>query len=252
MSEQNAVITYLLRLGDNGLVLGHRLSEWCGHAPELEEDLALANTALDLIGQAQLWLSLAAAYKGKDCDADTLAYRRDVAQFHNVLLVEQPNGDYAETMARQLYFDAWHYILLENLSMSRNSDIADIAGKAVKEARYHIERSRRWVICLGDGTAESHMRMQKAVNNLWMYTGELFENDEIDRQMMETAEGTDMSQLRDSWLNCIKTTLKEATLTVPNSSWMQSGGKTGTHSEHLGYLLAEMQYLQRAYPDACW
>ena len=252
MADQSDLYEYLLRLGDNCLILGHRLSEWSGHAPALEEDLALANTALDLIGQAQMWLSLAAENKGQDCDADTLAYKRDVHEFRNLLLVEQPNGDFAKTMVRQWYFDCWHHLLLDQLQGSKNSRIAEIACKAQKEVRYHLERSNQWMIYLGDGTEESHERVTRALNDLWMYVGELFENDEIDKSMRAKSIGVDMHALRAPWLQCIETTLKEATLTLPEGAWMQGGGKHGTHGEHLGYLLAEMQFLPRAYPDARW
>ena len=175
MNGQDALFDYLLRLGDNALILGHRLSEWCGHSPALEEDLALSNVALDLIGQTQLWLNLAGEVEGKGRDADKLAYLRDARDFRNVLLVEQPNGDFAMTMARQFYFDAWHYLLLRDLSGSKDSRVAEIAAKGLKEVTYHLERSRDWVLRLGDGTEESHRRMQAAIDDLWMYTGELFE-----------------------------------------------------------------------------
>jgi ring-1,2-phenylacetyl-CoA epoxidase subunit PaaC len=252
MSDKADLHEYLLRLGDNCLILGHRLSEWCGHGPELEEDLALANTALDLIGQAQLWLSLAAKVKGGKLDADVLAYRRDVHEFRNVLMVEQPNGDFAATMARQWYFDCWHHLLMDELQRSANTEIAAIASKSLKEVNYHLQRSNRWVVCLGDGTQESHERMQRALDELWMYTGEFFETDGIDKTMSKNSIGVDMATLAPRWMEHIEVILKEAGLKLPASTWMQSGGKNGTHGEHLGYLLAEMQFLARAYPDARW
>lgn len=252
MNEQEALFEYLLRLGDNALILGHRLSEWCGHAPALEEDLALANVALDLIGQTQLWLNLAGTVEGKGRDADKLAYLRDTREFRNVLLVEQPNGDFAVTMARQLYFDAWHYLLLQGLTASRDGRIAEIAAKALKEVTYHLERSREWVIRLGDGTEESHRRMQTALDDLWMYTGELFEPDEVDRAMVGAGIGPDVSTLHEPWLGLMRATAEEATLTLPQPGWTQRGGKKGIHSEHLGYILADLQFLQRAYPNATW
>jgi ring-1,2-phenylacetyl-CoA epoxidase subunit PaaC len=252
MNEQEALFEYLLRLGDNALILGHRLSEWCGHAPAIEEDLALSNVALDLIGQTQLWLNLAGEIEGKGRDADKLAYLRDARDFHNVLLVEQPNGDFAVTMARQFYFDAWHYLLLRELTISKDGRIAEVAAKALKEVAYHLERSREWILRLGDGTEESHRRMQTAIDDLWMYTGELFESDEIDQMMFRSGLGPDVSSLHETWLDLVRATTEEATLTLPQPGWAQRGGKRGIHSEHLGYILADLQFLQRAYPNATW
>jgi ring-1,2-phenylacetyl-CoA epoxidase subunit PaaC len=243
---------YLLRLGDNALILSHRLSEWCGHGPVLEEDLALTNVALDLLGQAQFWLGYAGEREGRGRDADALAYRRDAWDFRNVLLVEQPNGDYAETMARQFFFDAWHELLLKELIHSRDPRIADIAAKALKEVRYHLDRSRLWVVTLGDGTEESHERMQRAVDNLWSYTGELFEVDAIDTALVAEGVAPDASQLLEPWRATVSETLREATLEMPGPRWMHTGGKKGVHTESLGYILAEMQFLPRAYPEATW
>jgi ring-1,2-phenylacetyl-CoA epoxidase subunit PaaC len=252
MNQQDALFEYLLRLGDNALILGHRLSEWCGHSPALEEDLALSNVALDLIGQTQLWLNLAGEVEGKGRDADKLAYLRDGRDFRNVLLVEQPNGDFAVTMARQFYFDAWHYLLLRELAGSRDPRIAEIAAKGLKEVTYHLERSRDWVLRLGDGTEESHCRMQTAIDDLWMYTGELFESDEIDQAMAGEGLGPDLATLQEPWLGLVRATAEEATLSLPQPGWAQKGGKRGIHSEHLGYILADLQFLQRAYPNATW
>jgi ring-1,2-phenylacetyl-CoA epoxidase subunit PaaC len=252
MNAQDALFEYLLRLGDNALILGHRLSEWCGHSPALEEDLALSNVALDLIGQTQLWLNLAGEVEGKGRDADKLAYLRDGRDFRNVLLVEQPNGDFAVTMARQFYFDAWHYLLLRELTGSKDSRIAEIAAKGLKEVTYHLERSRDWVLRLGDGTEESHRRMQSAIDDLWMYTGELFESDEIDQAMAREGLGPDLATLHEPWLGLVRATAEEATLSLPQPGWAQKGGKRGIHSEHLGYILADLQFLQRAYPNATW
>jgi ring-1,2-phenylacetyl-CoA epoxidase subunit PaaC len=252
MNGQDALFEYLLRLGDNALILGHRLSEWCGHSPALEEDLALSNVALDLIGQTQLWLNLAGEVEGKGRDADKLAYLRDGRDFRNVLLVEQPNGDFAVTMARQFYFDAWHYLLLRELTGSKDSRIAEIAAKGLKEVTYHLERSRDWVLRLGDGTEESHRRMQSAIDDLWMYTGELFESDEIDQAMAREGLGPDLATLHEPWLGLVRATAEEATLSLPQPGWAQKGGKRGIHSEHLGYILADLQFLQRAYPNATW
>ncbi len=252
MSGQDALFEYLLRLGDNALILGHRLSEWCGHSPALEEDLALSNVALDLIGQTQLWLNLAGEVEGKGRDADKLAYLRDARDFRNLLLVEQPNGDFAATMARQFYFDAWHYLLLRELTGSKDARIAEIAAKGLKEVTYHLERSRDWILRLGDGTEESHRRMQTAIDDLWMYTGEMFESDEVDQAMMRDGIGPDLSSLHEPWLGLMRATAEEATLTLPQPGWAQRGGKRGIHSEHLGYILADLQFLQRAYPNATW
>lgn len=235
-----------LHLGDNDLILSQRLGEWCGHGPVLEEDLALTNVALDLLGQARLWLSLAAEAEGKGRDEDQLAYLRDAGEFRNLLLVEQPNADYASTMARQFYFDAWHMGLLEQLSASSNQHLAAIAAKSVKEVAYHLQRSRGWIICLGDGTDESHRRMQTALEDLWSYTGEMFTPGRDDEAWC------DLPALRPAWLAEVERTLAQATLALPTGTWMQRGGKQGRHSEKLGTLLAELQFLQRAYPGAQW
>jgi ring-1,2-phenylacetyl-CoA epoxidase subunit PaaC len=252
MTAQSALFEYLLRLGDNALILGHRLSEWCGHSPALEEDLALSNVALDLIGQTQLWLSLAGEVEGMGRDADKLAYLRDARDFRNVLLVEQPNTDFAVTMARQFYFDAWHYLLLRELTSSKDPRIAEIAAKGLKEVTYHLERSRDWILRLGDGTEESRRRMQTAMDDLWMYTGELFESDEIDQAMAQEGLGPDLAPLHEPWLGLVRATAEEATLSLPQPGWAQKGGKRGIHSEHLGFILADLQFLQRAYPNATW
>lgn len=228
------------------------MSEWCGHGPVLEEDIALANVALDLLGQARFWLSYAAEVEGAGRDEDQLAFLRDAGAFRNVLLVEQPNGDYATTTARQFFFDNWHCLLLEKLKSSKDSRVAAIAAKALTEASYHFERSRDWVIRLGDGTEESHRRLQTAVADLWPYTGELFEMDDIDREMLEFGIGSDLAALREPWSLRTKQTLNEATLEMPGGEWMHRGGKRGVHTERLGYILAEMQFLQRAYPGARW
>lgn len=237
---------FCLRLGDNDLILSQRLGEWCGHGPVLEEDLALANVALDLLGQARLWFSLAAELEGGGRDEDQLAFLRDAGEFRNLLLVEQPNGDYAATLARQYYFDAWHGLLLERLAQSSDARVAAIAAKAVFEVRYHIERSRDWIIRLGDGTEESHVRVQAALDRLWPYTGEMFQADAAD------APAGDLAALRAPWLAELTSTFERATLRLPEKGWMQRGGKQGVHSENLGHLLAEMQFLQRAYPGARW
>lgn len=205
----------------------------------------MTNVALDLLGQARFWLSSAG-------DEDQLAFLRDTSEFRNALLVEQPNGDFGQTMARQFYFDAWHFFVLQELQRSKDERIAGIAEKALKEVTYHLERSTDWVIRLGDGTEESHARMQSALDDLWMYTGELFEMDEIDIEMLQRGIGADLSALRKPWLDHIEKSFKGATLAMPGGNWMQRGGKQGVHTEKLGYLLAEMQFLQRTYPGAQW
>lgn len=244
---------FLCRMGDNTLVLGHRVSEWCGHAPVLEEDIALANTALDLIGQTQMWLGLAGEVEGAGRSADDLAMLRDAWDFRNVLLAEQPNGDFGQTMMRQFLFDSWHVLMLDALQNSADERIAAIAAKAVKEVQYHVERSRDTVIGLGDGTAESHRRMQAALDLLWPYVGEMFVPDGVDRAMKDAGIAPDLAGLRDSYDAAVGAALSEATLRRPESDFAHQGGKSGArHSENLGHLLTQMQWLQRAYPGATW
>ncbi|HCE11058.1 MAG TPA: phenylacetate-CoA oxygenase subunit PaaI [Oxalobacteraceae bacterium] len=249
----NQKFEYLLRLADNVLVLSQRLSEWCGKGPALEEDMALTNVALDLIGQARFWFSYAGEIEGAGRDEDQLAFLRDAHDFHNILLVEQPNGSYADTLARQFYFDTWHFLLLQKLVESSDQRIAAIAEKSLKEVSYHVRRSGDLIVRLGDGTAQSHAMMQAAVNELWMYTGEMFQGDALDKAMAAQGIAPDLASLREPWINHVQEIFQEATLIVPPlNAWMQKGGKQGVHSEHLGYLLAEMQFLQRAYPAATW
>ncbi|MGO4304975.1 1,2-phenylacetyl-CoA epoxidase subunit PaaC [Cupriavidus sp. RAF12] len=245
-------LEYLLRLGDSTLVLGQRLSEWCGRGPALEEDIALTNVALDLIGQTRLWLGYAAEVKGTGGTADQLAFLRDAHQFRNLLLVEQRNGSYADTLARQFLFDSWHYFLLEGLQRSTDARIAEIAAKSLKEVTYHVRRSSDLVVRLGDGTEESHRRMQDAIDDLWMYTGELFEADEVEAALALDGIVPDPATLAAPWRQHVAEVLEAATLRLPSGTWSQSGGRHGRHTEHLGYLLAEMQFLQRAHPGAQW
>lgn len=249
----DALFEFCCRMGDNTLVLGHRVSEWCGVAPVLEEDIALANTALDLIGQTQLWLGLAGEVEGKGRDADKLAYHRDVWDFRNVLLAEQPNGDFGQTMMRQFLFDAWHLMYLKALTSSSHEQVAAIAEKSVKEVTYHLERSTDTVVGLGDGTEESHQRMQKALDRLYPYVGEMFLGDEVDAEMVSQGIAPDPASLRAEYDAHLETVLAEATLVKPEDDFAHKGGKTGTrHTEHLGHMLTQMQWLQRAYPDATW
>lgn len=247
-----ALFEGLCRLGDSTLVLGHRVSEWCGHAPVLEEDIALANVALDLIGQTQLWLGLAGEIEGKGRDADKLAFRRDVWEFRNLLIVERPNGDFGHTLMRQFLFDAWHLQMLQGCEHSVDPRIAAIASKAGREVAYHLERSADLVIRLGDGTAESNARMQAAVDALWPYTGEMLTLDKTDIALHEAGILPAPERIREEWDALVGDVLSQATLAKPKATHMQKGGKEGRHSEHLGHMLATMQWLQRAYPDASW
>lgn len=241
------------RMGDNALILGHRISEWCGHAPVLEEDIALANTALDLLGQTQMWLGLAAEVEGQGRSADDLAMLRDVWDFRNVLLVEQPNGDFGQTIMRQFLFDAWHKPMLAGLEASADPRVAEIAAKSVKEATYHLERSTDLVIGLGDGTEESHARMQAALDLLHPFAGELLVPDDTDLALQAAGLAPDLGAIRDIYEATVTETLSAATLTRPQSDFAHAGGKSGTrHSEHLGHVLPQMQWLQRAYPGAAW
>ncbi len=248
----DARFRYVLRLADTSLILGQRLGEWVGHAPALEEDLGLANLSLDLIGQARLLLSYAAELEGKGRDEDQLAFLRNGTDFCNATLVEQPNGDFGRTIVRQLLVDAWQHELYEELQHSRDPRLAAIAAKALKETRYHFRYSAGWVVRLGDGTAESKARVQAALDELWRFTAELFTPDEVDEDMAARGIGPRIEALKPKWLAKIDEVLKEATLSRPADTSYPWHGKSGRHSEHLGYLLAEMQFLQRAYPGAQW
>jgi ring-1,2-phenylacetyl-CoA epoxidase subunit PaaC len=232
-SDAPASFDYVLGLADDALILGHLLSEWCGHAPLLEEELALAN-----IGQARTLYDYADAIEGKGRDQDALAYRRDAAQFRNLLLVEQPNGDFAMTIARQFLYSAFVAPFWRETVSAKDTTLAGIATEAVHQAAYHLRHTGDWLIRLGDGTEESHRRAQAAIDYLWPYTGEMFEGGN--------------ASLRAEWDKTVAAILAEATLMRPKDGWMQTGGRTGGHSEHLGYILAELQFLQRAYPDAKW
>lgn len=247
-----AAFAYVVRLGDDRLVLGHRVSEWCGHGPILEEDIALANVALDLIGEATLLLKLAGQLEGAGRNEDALAYFRDVLDYRNALLVELPIGDFAFTIVRQLLFSVFSLLQMDALQRSTNAELAGIAAKAVKEARYHVRHAGQWVVTLGDGTDESHARAQQAVDDLWRYTGELFLADAIDREAVASGLGVDPSTLADPWREQIEDVLRRATLTIPNVAYMQRGGREGRHTEHLGHMLAEMQIVARSHPGATW
>ncbi|HEY3616170.1 MAG TPA: 1,2-phenylacetyl-CoA epoxidase subunit PaaC [Candidatus Sulfotelmatobacter sp.] len=244
--------TYTLRLGDTSLVLAQRLTAWCGHAPELEIDLALANIGLDLLGQARNFLAYAAQLQGEDLDEDKLAYGRDERQYHNLLLAEQPNGDFADTMMRQYLLDAWHVELFSRLSQSSDAQLAAIAAKALKEVRYHLRFSRGWLVRLGNGTELSQQKMQNSLNKLWRFSGEMFHADELEISLAEQGVAVDPRTLRTAWEAEVFSGLLEATLVKPAQAQYRTGGKQGLHTEHLGPLLAEMQYLQRAYPNQQW
>ena len=243
---------YLLRLGDDSLILGQRLCEWAGHAPSVEVDLSLSNLALDLIGQATLFLEYAAEVEGKGRSADALAFHRDGGDFRNGLLVEQPNGDFGQTMARQLIFSTYQLLLLERLTASADTRVAEIAAKAVKEVRYHAELAADWVIRLGDGTAESHARMAEGLEGCWRFVDDLFAMDEGDLALVETGIAADKAALRPAVLDRLAQVLRQATIEMPALPWQVTGGRAGRHSEHLSRLLAEMQVLPRAHPDAVW
>ena len=243
---------YALRLGDTALILSHRLGEWCGHAPALEEDIALTNVALDLIGHAQYWLGLAGELEGAGRDADALAYRRDAAQFRNALIAERPNGDYGHTLMRQYLFDEWHRLALDALARSTDARFAEIAAKAQKEVAYHVERSAELVIALGDGTGESHARMQSALETLWPYANELFVGDETDARLAAQGVAPAAEALRADWDRATSAVFAQARLKAPESRYAHKGGRQGRHTEALGRLLAEMQFLPRAYPTAQW
>lgn len=252
MELQQAHFEYLLRIGDNALIIGQRLSEWCGHGPVLEQDIAITNIALDHIGQARSLLSHAGHIEGKGQDEDQLAYLRDVWDFRNILLVEHPNGDWAYTMIRQFLFDSWNYYFHQELLSSADEQLRAIAEKSLKEITYHLRFSAEWVIRLGDGTEESHRRMQTALDDLWMYSGEMLEADTLDQQMLEAGIGADLQKIKPWVEEKRKEVFTQATLSIPADSWMQRGGKQGIHSEYLGHLLAEMQFMQRAYPNLQW
>ncbi len=243
---------YLVRLGDDRLVLGHRLSEWCGHGPILEEDIALANIALDLIGEATLLLKAAGSAEGAGRDEDALAYFRDAIDYRNVLLVELPKGDFAFTIVRQLFFSVFSLLQMQALERSANADLAGIAAKTVKEARYHVRHSAQWVVTLGGGTEESRNRSQRAVDDLWRYTGEMFMADDVDREMAAAGIGVDPGTLAEPWRAEIDAVMRQAGLDIPQAGYMQRGGRSGRHTEHLGHLLSEMQIVARSHPGAKW
>ncbi len=243
---------YLQRLGDDRLILGHRLSEWCGHGPILEEDIATANIALDFIGQAASILKLAGEVEGKGRDEDALAYFRDGVHFRNCLMVEQPNGDFGQTMVRQFLFDAYSVLMWEALAKGGHEQVAAIAAKSLKEDKYHLRHSSEWVVRLGDGTEESHARAQRALDALWRYTGELFDRDVVDEAVAAMGVAVDMAGIKSRWDAIVDDVLARATLVRPADAGMRRGGRVGRHTEHLGHLLATMQIVARSHPGATW
>lgn len=249
---QQATLEYAVRLGDDAVVLGHRLSEWCSNAPFLEEDLALSNVALDYIGRARMYYSYAAELAGNGKTEDDYAYTRDAREYRNLLIHELPRGDFAYTTVRQLLVDVFNTLYLPELLKSSDPTLAGIAAKAIKETRYHLRRSHEWVLRLGDGTEESHRRTQRAVDSLWGYTHELFDCDPLEQQLAVAGVGVDNTALRPAWLAQVTGILTEATLTVPQDSWKVQGGRVGYHTENLGHLLTEMQFLHRAHPGLKW
>lgn len=250
--EKNTLTDFILHLADNVLILGHRNSEWCGHGPVLEQDIAITNISLDLIGQARNLYQYAAQLCGNGTTEDSLAYLRDTIDFKNCLLVELPNGDWAKTILRQFFFSNYQYFFYQSLQNSTDSQLAAIAEKSLKEVTYHLRWSSEWVIRLGDGTEESKKRMLTAVNELWTYTGELFSAANYELLAAANGYGVDLKKIQPLWEEKTKSVLEEATLPYPEKKWMQAGGKVGKHTEYLGFILAEMQFLQRAYPGAEW
>ncbi len=253
LTQQEALFEYCLRLGDTSLILGQRISEWCGHAPILEEDIAMSNIALDLIGQARIILTYAGEVEGKGRAEDDLAYLRDARQYRNLLMVEQPNGDFAVTIARQFLVSLYNFHLYSQLSKSSDATIAAFAAKSLKEVAYHVRHSADWIVRLGDGTEESHRRVNDAMNDLWYFVDDMFQADEIDALLLKAGIGADMALVKKEWEQKVNETLVKAKLTLPvaNNS-LRMGSRDGNHTEYLGYILAEMQFLPRAYPDAKW
>jgi ring-1,2-phenylacetyl-CoA epoxidase subunit PaaC len=249
---KDATLEYAVRLGDDANVLGHRISEWVSRGPFLEEDIAYANVALDYIGRARMFYGYASELANDGRTEDDFAYMRDDRQYHNLLLMEMPRGDFAYSQVRQLFIDVYYNLLLPQLAESRDDTLAAIAAKAIKESRYHLRRSRDWVLRLGDGTEESHRRTQAAVDSLWGYTHEMFEMDETERLLADSGIAVDTTRLRDEWHRQVSSILTEATLSVPEDGWAVRGGRIGYHTENLGHLLTEMQFVHRSYPGCQW
>jgi ring-1,2-phenylacetyl-CoA epoxidase subunit PaaC len=250
--KMNQLLNYTLHLADNALILGQRNAEWTGHGPVLEQDIAISNISLDLIGQARMLYQYAAQVQGGGTTEDSLAYLRDAWDFKNCLLVELDRGDWAKTILRQFFFSVYQFYLYRQLQDSKDARLAAIAEKAIKEVTYHLRWSAEWVIRLGDGTEESRQRIANALTELWMYSGELTTSSVYEIQLAAEGIAVDVNTFKEQWMAKVKEVLEEATLKIPENQWMQTGGKEGKHTEHLGYILAEMQYLQRTYPGAEW
>lgn len=248
----NNLYQYILGVADNCLIAGQRLGELCGHGPALETDIALTNISLDLFGQVRSHFQYAASIAGGDTTEDSIAFLRKEREYLNVLLVEQPNRDFAYTIARQFLFDIYHQLFLQELKKSKDETLAAIAHKSIKEVDYHERFTSDWVIRLGDGTEESHRRIQEAINALWTFTDELFHVTAADEAMIEQGIAPDVRKLKDTYYQRVGAVLQEATLDIPESKYFQKGGKQGIHTEHLGYLLSDMQYMQRTYPNMKW
>ncbi len=252
MNKKQALLAYVSRLGDNPLILGQRMVELVAAYPELEEELANANFALDFLGQARMFYSYAGELEGKGRSEDDFAFLRDENEFKNFLLIEQPNGHFGDSIIKLVLFESFYLLLLEALMHCSDQRVAEIASRAEKEIRYHLRHNRQWFVRLGDGTEESHERVQASLDNLWQYTGEMFAVDDIDQAFADTFDGPDLDAIRDQWIANVTEIVNEATLTMPDAGHMASGGKAGRHSEHLGYMIAEMQYLQRTHPGVTW
>ena len=252
MNRDQALLAYVTRLGDNALILGQRMVEVVAAYPELEEELANANFALDFIGQARMFYSYAGELEGKGRGEDDFAFLRDEHEFNNCLLVEQPNGHFGDSIIRLVLFETFYLLQLQALTQCSDSRVAEIAARAEKEIRYHVRHNNHWLLRLGDGTAESHARVQASLNELWRYSGELFAADAIDAAFAAEFDGPDLGAIREQWSESVAAVLQDATLDLPEDQWMISGGKQGKHTEHFGFLIAAMQHLQRAYPGATW
>jgi ring-1,2-phenylacetyl-CoA epoxidase subunit PaaC len=248
----NQLVQYICGIADNSLILGQRLGELCGHGPSLETDIALTNISLDLFGQVRSYFQYAAEIQGDQSSEDTFAFLRKEQEYRNVLLVEQPNTDFAYIIARQFLFDVYHQLFLEKLQSSNDQTLSAIAKKSLKEVTYHVRFSSDWVIRLGDGTEESHSRMSTAIEDLWIFTEELFSCTELEKEMANSTIGVDVSLLRETYYNRVHSVLNEATIAIPDVKYFQKGGKQGNHSEHMGYILTEMQYMQRTFPNMTW
>jgi len=252
VSPAGIIAAYTTRLGDNALILGQRLTELVASGPELEEELANANFALDYIGQARMFYTAAAEHEGKGRSEDDFAFLRQEHEYRNLLLLEQPNGHFGDTLVRSVLFESWYLLLLDALVRCSDARLAEIAARAAKEVKYHLRHGAQWLVRLGDGTEESHARVQASLDALWRYTGEMLEADELDAAMQAEFDGPDLADIATAWRSNVAALVADATLVLPQDGGMARGGKAGRHTEHFGYLLAEMQYLQRSYPGATW